>query len=381
MAPVTLAALDLNAERARAVSGKPGQSPRLVELDGEQPDLPLILSAEKRALEVGRAGRALERKSPQWVYKNFLPRLGEASEWRAGHHHLDAAAALSVAFNHLRACLPGVDSMVLAVPGYLAHEQMRKLARLAQEAGLAVAGIVTRLLAAGLASYAEHPWHNAGVVVDVDDHAWSCAVLRPADAEMRLLGQRVLPSLGLRLWKERLMAKIADQCIRMSRRDPRESPDADQGLYEQMGRILDGCSQNRPVPIRVETAHWNQTLVLQPGDAAAACGTLARQVADEIRAALAWVEQQMTSATIYLTAEAARLPGLAAAIYQRCENKTPLVVLAPLVIAQAAWELARRIQRGELSPSFFASSAPLPFAEVEPPSVLPFREQERRVAD
>src|SRR5262245_4602008 len=159
---------------------------------------------------------------------NFLPKMGEHVEWAHGRHRLDPLQALGLVFDRVCQTLGERKSLVLAVPAYLANEQVNLIVQAGLEARLPVIGALSRTLAAGAASYAEHPWQDLGVAVDIDEHALTISVLRPSDADLVALGQRVLPALGLRIWRERLMAAIADRCVRTSRRDPRESPDADQ---------------------------------------------------------------------------------------------------------------------------------------------------------
>src|SRR5687768_15896388 len=77
--------LELNSGRARAAAGKAGKN-RIIPLDDPHPDLPLTLSLEKRALEVGRAGVALVRRLPHLTCAGFLPYLGQAHEWKGGRH-------------------------------------------------------------------------------------------------------------------------------------------------------------------------------------------------------------------------------------------------------------------------------------------------------
>ncbi len=370
---MTLAALDLNANRVWAVQAPAGQAPRTVHLDGDRPELPLALMADKKSVVVGRAGLYSCRKTPHLVCQDFLAQLGTEWRWRAGRVELDAAAALGLIFARVRPALDGAQGIVVAVPSYLSRSQGGLLAQAAQDAGLPLLGLMGRDLAAGLASYAEHAWHNVGIVVDIDDHALTCTLLRPNDAELCALGHRVLTSLGLRVWKERLLACIADHCVRICRRDPRASAEADQTLYEQLDHILDQCSQNQAVPVRALGVGWFQEFTLTPAEALAACAPLAGQVAEEIRAALAWAEGQMTSATVYFTSGAARLPGLAAAVYQRCENRAPIAVLQPDAAARAAHALAVRIDQGELAPGLFMPTAPLPVSDKpEAPPVLRF---------
>jgi hypothetical protein len=121
--------------------------------------------------------------------------------------------------------------------------------------------------------------------------------------------------------------------------------------------------------------------MLHPGEAASACQALARHAAAEVGHALAWAEEQMTTSSIYLTAGAARLPGLVAAVYSRTENRIPVVVLAPGAAAQAAHELAARISRREVPPGLFDPAAPLPQCEPgEMPAMLPFPAPRRHAA-
>jgi molecular chaperone DnaK (HSP70) len=297
--------------------------------------------------------------------------LGQKCEWHHGRHRLGPDQALKHVFTRLAAELPNRKAMAVALPAYLTGGQVNLLVQTAREAGLPVVGALPRNLAAGVASYADHPWHDLGLVADIDDHALTLGIFRPSDADLCVLGQKSLPALGLKAWRERLVAAIADRCIRWSRRDPRECSEADQRVYEQLDRIFEACSQNRPAKLEVQGREWYQTLVLTPAEAAAATASLARQAAAEIQAALAWAEQQYTSASIYFTAGVGRLPGLAAAVYQRCENKAAVAVLPASSSALAALELAKRIGKGELDAGYFGSAAPLP-ERSETPNTLRF---------
>ncbi len=379
---MTLVALDITGDRITARGGPAGQAPRAVALDGDRAEMPLALSLEAKHPRPGRAGIALCRRSPHLACVDFLHRLGEPGEWRIGRHRLDVSQALTVVLAELPKRLSKPRGVVLVAPGYLTPVQMNLLAKLSQEAGLPVTGAVTRGLAAALASYAQHPWHNVGVVVDVDNHALLCTVLRPADLEMHVLGQWQFPMLGLRRWRERLLAFLADQCVRVSRRDLRDSPEAEQVVFDQLDHVLDTCQANEVVSIRIQARHWFQTVALQADEIRAACRPLAVPGADQIHAALVWAEQQMTSATIYLTTEAMRLPGLVAAVYHRCQNRVPVVVLPAEAPANAAHELACRIDRGELAPGLLDPAAPLPLVErAESPEVIPFPRMPTRAAN
>jgi len=379
---MTIAALDLNADRIWAVSGALGQSPQALYLDSSRPDLALAIAMVDSSIKVGRAALGVVRLTPHRVCRGFLPRLGEQCVWQLGGKQLQPDAAMALSLAKLQPLLMGSRGLVLAVPPYLSREQVALLVRLCQQAGLPAMGAVSRSLAAALSCYADHPSHQVGLVVDVDDHAFTCTIVRPTETEMICQGKRSVTALGLRVWKEKLLSRVADLCIRVCRRDPRQSPEADQSVFDQIDNVLEGCSQNRSVPVRVQATDWYQTLSVHPAEAAAACGVLAAQAAEVVKSALAWAEQQMSSPMLWLTAGAARLPALAAAIYARCSNRMSLAVLPASAIAQAAHSLAERIQAGELAPCFFDPMAPLPLQErTDTPPMLQFPQRLRQTAD
>jgi len=378
---VPLAALDWNSNRVWAVVGEAGKPPQVAHLDDDRPELALVLSLAERRPRVGQAGLALVRRSPHLSVSGFLHQMGETTEWSVGRHRIRPDDAVALACKELRRRLPELAAVALAVPDYLKREQVHQLVRAAQAAGLPVVGAVSRGLAAALSSYADHPWYHVGLLVDADEHALVCAVFRPTEDSLQLLGQRTFALLGLRHWREKLIAAVAEQSIRVSRRDPRASSDADQSLFDQLDRVLDACSQGKAAELELNAIAWRQKLALEPETAVRACGVLSRVAAEEVAATLVWAEQQLASVTIYLTAQAARLPGLAGALYWRTDNRVPLVVLPPSAPALAAFALAERIERRELMPAFFERDCPLPHVEPRPASeLIPFPSSARRAA-
>src|SRR6059058_2195541 len=86
--------IDLTASRARAeaVGGKA----RALALDAPDDELALFIAGDRRALEVGRAGFGICRKTPHLLCSNFLASLGQSREWRLGRHALVAETALGL---------------------------------------------------------------------------------------------------------------------------------------------------------------------------------------------------------------------------------------------------------------------------------------------
>src|SRR5262249_43137555 len=130
---------------------------------------------------------------------------------------------------------------------------------------------------------------------------------------------RVLPHLNLRVWKDRLLDAVADRCIRQSRRDPRESAAAEQGLYDSLEDALDACRQGRQVDLVIQAPRWYQNLVLQPEEFIRFCAPLHRPVVEAFEAILAATRADQAPRMVLMTEEAGRLPGLVA-VLQKCFN-------------------------------------------------------------
>jgi hypothetical protein len=378
-----LIGLDLNSSRARAVTTAPGQAPELLPIAGEA-ELPLAVSLEGRSPEAGRAGLSLLRRAPHLACANFLPSLGGPRQWSAGRHRLDAAGALAAVLDRLRPACAAAQAVALAVPAYLKADQLEALAQLAEKARLRVCGWVAAPLAATLTAYAEQPWAGPALVVDADDHALTWAAVAVEFGQARVLDTQAVVQLGLRAWKERLLDAVADRCVRQSRRDPRDSAPAEQGLYDQLDAAFDACRRGQMAELLVQMAQWGQNVILRPDELAAACAPLVRQALAEMRALRQSLPLGITP-VVLVTDAAGRLPGLVRALEEAmepaeppaerdpdCEDfgeglldelmgRAPVSVLSPDAASRAACDLAVRWQRGELA------GGPVEVAPLPPP--------------
>jgi hypothetical protein len=303
--------IDLNATRIRALAGAP---PQPVLLDGQNEELPLALSLEHRHIEIGAAGPALCRRLPHLACLDFLGFLGTDRQWTAGRHRIDAVRALSLVFDDLRALLTGYSGVALTVPAYLDQVQQEVITSTAKRAKLPILGRVPTPLAVALVAHAEQPWSGAALVADLDDHALSWSVIQIDGSHARLIAAQAWPILGMRVWRERLLDALADRCVRQSRRDPRDSGDAEQSLYEQIEPILDICRHGQMAEAAVQTTQWYQNLIVQPGELASACVSLIRQTVDAMTAVQAATLPPGGAGAVLLTDAVARLPGLLAAV-------------------------------------------------------------------
>lgn len=346
---MSLIGLDLNATRVRAVGGPAEMPPRSLALDGRDNDLPLALSLEGRAIEIGRAGVGLCRRLPHLACVDFLAHLGGQRQWSAGRHRLDATAALTRIFQHLQARFADAQGIVLAVPSYLNRAQAGLLAQLAVQAKLPVLGSVATPLAVALAGQTEQSKPGDILVVDLDGQALTWTALTVDDRQIKVVGEQSLPQLSLRVWKDRLLNSIADRCIRHSRRDPRESAGAEQMLYEQFDGTLDAYRQGKVVELVIRASQWCQHLLVRPEELEGFCAALVRQTLEGMQTLQVALRADRPPRAVYVTTAAGRLPGLLTALQEHTGERTRVLLLAPDAVGLAAHRIATQIHGGSLS--------------------------------
>ncbi len=363
--------IEISASRARAATGS-AENNRVIALDEPHADLPLAISMEQRSAQVGRAGSALVCLQPLAVCNEFLPFLGEPREWKAGRHRLDAAAAVSLLFERLRPLFRDSASVFLGLPSYLTQTQSAAIAALAAKSRFPLSGTMNsalavaadragQLLSQPLSEIEKRvegivPLYRTGkkqrpvdaVVIDADDHALCCSLIRIEPAQVSLSATTTLPTAGVKRWKKALLDGFSDRCIRVCRRDPRDCADAEQSLYEQIDGSLDSVRYGQHVALSARAAHWYQDLHLQPADFETCCSALIRSSVQVISGMLNAGSTDSPHSpsepprAVWITNEAARLPGLAAAIRQNMAERTSVGVLRPESVAVAVANLGER---------------------------------------
>lgn len=397
---MTLVGLELNSTRARAMSGSAAGSAMPIALEHDHAEMPLAVSVDGRSAAPGRAAAALCRKIPHLTCLDFLPHLGGERCWSAGKHRLDAAAALRVVCDVLSHRFSKAQGIALSLPTYLDARQRTLLSQVAGKARLRVSASVAAPVAAALAAAEQLPWSGLALVGDVDGHAFSWSAVAVRDDRASLVETAAHPGLGRAVWLRMLMDGVANRCVRSSRRDPRESADAEQGLFDQLSDRLRDDPESSRAELVIQTSQWFQNLLLEPDELRSWCEPLAR------RAVLAMEELQLLTAShgpaaaVLLTSTAGRLPGLAKLLEER--THLPAVVrpadavsdfgdgllidesgtsggrvhtLEPDALALAAHRLAVRVERGELDAGHYEELAlPVGFARGDDgPARIHFR--------
>jgi hypothetical protein len=354
---MSLIGLDLNGTRVRAVVGPGEVPPRALALDGKNSDLPMALSLENRRPEVGRAGLALCRRLPHMTCTDFLAELGERRQWGTGRKQIDSSKALALVFDHIRPACRGAKGLVASLPTYLNRIQAGLASKLAEKSKLPWLGSMSAGLAVGLAAHTEHPWEGRALVLDVDDHAFSWSVVEIGPERFFVVAEQSVPQISLMAWKRRLLDCLAERCIRHSRRDPRDSGQAEQALFDQLDQVLDSAWQGQPAEAVVRAATWFQDLLLRPEEIIQFCGPLVRHALKELGEATE-LNPDGKVTRILMTEAAGRLPGLAPALEEWGRVETEVSVLPPNAVARAAHDLAARITRGEIPHGHLDTTVP-----------------------
>jgi len=380
--------LDLNSSRILAGSFSEKRC-RMLPIEPGSLSLPLVVNAEGRTPQIGSAGLNLLRRRPHLCYGGFLASLGSSKPWRSGRHSLTPDAALQLAFDAIHAAFPSESAAIaFALPAYLSTTQIERLVDVAHRANLPLEGTIAAplaivadgagtILGAKLAEEEhENPvvmpihstLHGPGTVllIDVDDHGLSGSLVAVEADRVRLLASAVWPRSGEKAWLSRLIDAVSDRCVRLCRRDPRDSADAEQDLYEQLLSVLDAGLTER-VSLTLRTAQWYQVVVQQPEDFEDHCAHLIHTVTQDVQEFLAATRLTHPPRHLWLTHEAARLPGLAKHLHANSAVATSLVLLPREATVAAVARLVPRWLSGEMPRTHVGTELLLPGTGIVEP--------------
>lgn len=348
-----LVGLDLNATRGRAVAVGRGHLRPLL-LDDPNEELPLYVTLDRRGPDLGHAGLAVCRKTPHAVCSNFLPLLGTPHEWRGDRQSQTPESAVAICLDRLRRPITAeTDAAGLVLPTYLTIQQVRTMLEMAATARLPFRGSAMAPLA-----IAAHRAASVGVdrrglestvlVIDADEFALTAALLAVGPMEVRVLSTSTTPKASLKLWKDRLVDGLADRCVRVCRRDPRDSASAEQDLYLQLDDVLERARIGQANTITIRSERWYQDLTVGPDELEAICSPINRAAIDGLKQFLLSAALTAPPRVVWLTHAAGRLPGLAGKIHKHSPEQTQVSLLPVNAGAEAVAALVPRWLTGNL---------------------------------
>ena len=333
------AGVALTATSARAAQLPPGTGkPKPIPLGEHSDDLPINCRLGVKPVESGATG--LARRAPHLVCMNYLNQLGTPRQWQVGRAVTTPEDAARATLSLIVKRLGGPDAVGLVLPPTLSASQVKTVARLATESGLAVRASAS----APLATAAHHldPDEDTGVdvvIVECDDFALTATRLHHDGEAVQQVGLGTFPSLAAKLWGDRLVDGLSDRCVRLCRRDPRDSATAEQALYDQIGPALERARAGLGTALTIRHDHWVQDLSATPADWEALAAPLAGEAAAQI---VGFVRRGKSPRAVWLTHEAARLPGLLARLTAQSPEGTVVSVLPATAAAESAAALALR---------------------------------------
>ncbi len=346
--PLRLVGIDLNATRLRAVVAGEGRT-RPILLDDAGEDLPLFLRLDQRVPQPGADAVDSCRLNPHLICSNFLGSIGQPHEWRSERHVLTPESATKLTFDKLlRHIAAESDSAGLALPVYLSISQVRTVLELAQECRLPVRGSAAAPLALGAHRASTLGGPATVLLVDVDEFALSGTVIQVGPTDVRILGSAYWPQVSLRNWKNRLLDGMSDHCVRICRRDPRDSAEAEQGMYDQLETVMEQTRTGQRATMQIRGEHWFQDLAHQPEQVEGYCGNLIKLAGEGLKQLLLSSALSSPPQAIWFSHAAGRLPGLAARIYKHSPEQTAVSILPQNAAAEAVAAILPRWLQGGL---------------------------------
>lgn len=378
--------LDLTADTARLFVRTPDLPKKLVPLEPGQDGLKLALRVEGKKLILGHTAWQQRRLAPHLVVPSFIPHFGDDTmRWRLGRHQTTPGDAVKLLLTAVKERLAGQRRLLVTLPSTWTNEQAKRLRQMLTGAGFEVLGLLPRELLAGLdSSSGEAAWKHEAVVVGADEHSFAAAILRPTVTDLRQVAVKSVPRLARSYWRERLIDRVARRCVATERRDPRALPEAEQLLYDQSDGWFTALGQGNGVVAEAYLSHRALPckIPLTATNAAEECGDLATAAATAVLSLHQRCVRPELGGTLFLTPEAAELPGLVAELYRQTEHRVPVTVLAADLVCTAL-SLAESVAEKERLPIDFATRAvAFPVAEFtfDAPQVLTFP-GERRAAE
>ena len=381
--------LELNSGLSRAATGTPSRF-RAVALDEPGPELALASYWGGREILLGRAADALSRVEPHLICRDYLSNLGKPWRFKADGRAVDAESAAEIAVKKLAELLGGFEEVAAVVPPSIGTSAVQRLIGIARKAGLpwrasAVTGLAVAAQAGpmvldGVAPQDAPPGSNwvvpirrsgpparsaLAVMVEADDSGLCLSEIELDNDRASIRRTAHVPRLAVRLWKERILEALADRCVKQCRRDFRDDASAEQAAYDQIGPALTRALHRQRAAFSVRMAHSFQDLSFSHDEFAGLAEKLVRQFSGEFRE---FCGGRDAPAVVWVTHDAAKLPGLTEAIVANSSPKTQISILAPEAVAVAAAALVRRRRMGDLPDSHLDSSIglePLPPAKHE----------------
>ena len=239
-----LIALELSDVGIMAAAKEPLE---LLQLDGEDRVSPGFALPDEAQLLVGRKAEQRARLHPLQVNSAFWDQLNteplKQPSQRARNHADMAYAHLAHIWERIR---EERDEMVMAVPAFLAREQLGLILGITEALNMPLKGMVTLSVAVASEPCPDH------VLLHIDIHQHRSEVTFLEQGER--LAQKDVATVrkkGLRHLYSEWVKAIAEALVRTTRFDPLHEASTEQELYDRLPAVMAELEQNPSVPFEM----------------------------------------------------------------------------------------------------------------------------------
>ena len=248
---------------------------------------------EGKSYRFGESARAQARLHPRQINHRYWSQLDTEPlnpAFGPSRHSADLVHSHLLAI-HEEAGRP--DSVIIAAPGSLQHDQLALLLGIIEQCPFNVAGLVDRAIAAAApAGAADYNWH-----VELQLNQALLTGMRFESGQLIRDNLVPIPGSGWLALQESMARAIADAFIRQTRFDPRRSAQSEQNLYDQLPGLLEKLQQSGETNVDIE----GRQARVERSKLAEACDTHYQRIVRTVSAG---------DARVFLGATLQGLPGL-----------------------------------------------------------------------
>jgi hypothetical protein len=251
--------------------------------EGEGPaPSPGVALVEGGQIVVGQPALARSRHHPRLVHNRFWDRLDTTPLRRPFPGHLRRA---DLAHAHLQAlwqdCGPGIDQVLLVIPGVFSKARLELVLGIARTCGMPVCGLVDAAVAAGASLSNAHSRLAPRMLhLDLTLHRAVLSELVHDGATLERTRVETSDQVGQAMLEERWAGMIAERFIHQTRFDPLHAAATEQALYDRLPGYLDELRRRRQVAIPIEASGREHRIELSRQELVSATASLYQRLAD-----------------------------------------------------------------------------------------------------
>jgi len=268
-------------------------------------------------LITGNEAFASASLKPRRIQNRFWSSLHAEPLPDSRFQHLSAADLVSRQLEQIwRQVSSKGDRLALAIPPYMANENLGLLLGIAAELGIEIVAMYD----AAVCATRRHYEHAVPVHIDLSLH---CSMLTRLmqDGQVQVERTELIEDSGLLRLHDSWLRIIAEAFVQQSRFDPLHSAETEQLLRDRIPGWLSQASSLATVPLAVEYRGISHRAELESLELVAAAAPVYQGIVSSLRAIFRAEEVP----AIQLSDRAARMPGLAATLKARVGGETFLL--------------------------------------------------------